>query len=59
MQKSSEQILQEMDAAAITAEKDLKAIPQTAITSVASWLKKHYIKAGYKRLAKLLIAKVK
>lgn len=57
--KSTEQILKEMDAATLVAEKDLKSIPQTQLSAVSGWLKKHYIKAGYKRLAKLLIAKTK
>ena len=53
-QKSSEQILKEMDAAALTAEKE---IPTAQAKVVGAWIKKHYAKAGYKRLAKLLIAR--
>jgi hypothetical protein len=59
VKKSSEQILKEMDAAAIIAEKDLKKVPASAVTTVATWMKSHYKKAGYKRLSRLLIAKVK
>ena len=56
MTKTSEQILKEMDNAAIIAEKDM---PTAQAKVVGDWLKKHYKKAGYKRLAKLLIARAK
>jgi len=53
--KSSEEIKAEMDAAAKVAEADLKKIDRKSIEIVGGWIKKHYLKAGYKRLSKLLI----
>jgi hypothetical protein len=53
--KSSEEIKAEMDAAAKIAEVDLKKLDKKSVEVVGVWLKKHYLKAGYKRLGRLLI----
>lgn len=46
---------QAMDNAAVDAENDLLNYPEEHITTVANWLKKHYLKAGYKRLGRVLL----
>lgn len=43
---------QAMDSAAVDAENDAaENIPDEPLNVVANWWKKHYIKAGHKRLA--------
>jgi hypothetical protein len=46
-----------MDAAAKEAEKAMKDLDKEAVKVVANWMKAHFIKAGYKRLSRLLVAK--
>lgn len=53
---SSVKTLKEMDIAASIAEKEM---PSAQAKVVGGWLQKHYKKAGYKRLAKLLIARAR
>ena len=48
-------VLQEMDDAAVEAENELSDIPDELVTPVANWMKRWYMKAGYKRLGKILI----
>jgi hypothetical protein len=56
--KSSEEIRIEMDKAGMDAAVELKKVPKEHILAVAAWIKKHYLKAGYKRLCKALLAVV-
>jgi macrodomain Ter protein organizer (MatP/YcbG family) len=58
-QKSSEEIKAEMDKAALEAVKELKKLDKKALVEVGEWIKKHYLKAGYKRLCKALLAEIK
>ena len=51
----NEKVLQAMDEAAAKAFEDLKTISDTHITPIANWIVDHYPKAGYKRLAKILM----
>ena len=51
-----EQVKAEMDAAAEVAEKEFKAMAQNITVPVARWMQKHYMKAGYKRLGKVMVA---
>jgi len=53
--KTPEQIKEEMDAAAKIARKDLEEMPVEKTRPVAAWIKKHYLKAGYKRLCRMLL----
>lgn len=53
--KSKEEIMKEMDSAAELAKKDLDKVDKKSIEVVGGWIKKHYMKAGYKRLCRLLI----
>jgi len=49
-----------MDEAAEIAADELEEIQKTTdISKVANWMKKHYMKAGYKRLSKVLLAYTK
>jgi hypothetical protein len=54
-EKSKDEILAEMDVAATEAEAELKLIPESEIRPVADWWRKHYLKAGHKRLGRILI----
>lgn len=45
----------EMDKAANEAEQDLENLSGEAVTSVAEWFAKHYLKAGHKRLGRILV----
>lgn len=53
--KDKEQIMKEMDEAANLAEKELSKVDKKSIEVVGGWIKKHYLKAGYKRLCRMLI----
>lgn len=44
-----------MDEAAKKAEEQIKNIDQETIKPIANWWKKNYMKAGHKRLAKVLL----
>lgn len=44
-----------MDAAAGEAEKDLASIDQAAVKAIATWWLKWYMKAGHKRLGRIMV----
>ena len=48
-------VLAEMDAAAGEVEKDLKTIDQAAVETIAAWWLKWYMKAGHKRLGRIMV----
>ncbi|HKM50044.1 MAG: hypothetical protein ABSD41_01890 [Candidatus Bathyarchaeia archaeon] len=48
-------VLAEMDAAAGEAEKDLNTIDQAAVETIAAWWLKWYMKAGHKRLGRIMV----
>ena len=52
-------LVDKMDAAAKDAEKALKDVDKEAVKAVATWMKAHFVAAGYKRLCRLLVATVK
>ncbi|MCJ7759857.1 hypothetical protein MUP59_01785 [Candidatus Bathyarchaeota archaeon] len=56
---AEEKINAGMDAAAKDADKELHTLPAEAVTYVANWWQKHYMKAGHKRLARLLFSYIK
>ena len=56
MPNESQQI---MDNAANEAEQDLENIPNEVLLPTAKWVKQWYLKAGYKRLGKILVATAK
>jgi hypothetical protein len=47
--------LDSMDKAANEAEKDLESIPNESLVAMGKWFRKWYLKAGYKRLGKILV----
>ena len=55
----AEQDKQAMDEAAADAQNDLVNLPEEAIVAVANWVKKWYMKAGYKRLSRVLLEAAK
>jgi hypothetical protein len=48
-------VLAEMDAAAREAEKDLATLDQAAVETVAAWWSKWFMKAGHKRLGRIMV----
>ena len=55
MSRDKANVLAEMDAAAVEAEKELSTLDQAAVEIVAAWWAKWYLKAGHKRLGRLLV----
>jgi len=51
--------LEEMDEAAKQAEEDLKNLDQKSVETVANWWISWYMKAGHKRLGRILVKKFK
>ncbi len=49
----------DMDAAAEKASADLSNLSPDCVRSVAQWWKNNYMKAGHKRLARVLLATLK
>ena len=48
--------LDEMDQAAVEAEKDLKGLTPQSVKEVAGWWMTYFKKAGHKRLGRLLVS---
>jgi hypothetical protein len=48
-------VLDKMDAAADEAEKDLGTLDRAAVETVAGWWLKWYMKAGHKRLGRIIV----
>jgi hypothetical protein len=55
MSEDKSTVLAEMDAAAVEAEKDLATLDQAAVKTVAAWWSKWFLKAGHKRLGRLMV----
>jgi hypothetical protein len=51
--------LEEMDEAAKQAEEELKQLDQKSVEIVANWWINWYMKAGHKRLGRILVKKFK
>ncbi len=54
---TAEQI--KMDAAAAEARAELAALDPQAVAAVAAWMASNYLKAGYKRLGRVLVEAAK
>ena len=52
---ANEEVLENMDKAAEVAEEKLKEISKEHVVAIADWWKTNYLKAGHKRLAKILL----
>jgi hypothetical protein len=48
-------VLAEMDAAAEEAERDLVTLDRAAVETIAAWWLKWYMKAGHKRLGRIMV----
>ena len=55
MSEDKGSVLAEMDAAASEAEKELATLDQQAVKTVAAWWSKWFMKAGHKRLGRLMV----
>jgi hypothetical protein len=44
-----------MDAAAEEAERDLASLDRTAVETIAAWWLKWFMKAGHKRLGRIMV----
>lgn len=55
--RSTDEVLQDMEAAAVQAAEDLLNLDQEAVKAVADWWRNHYLRAGHKRLGRVLIGK--
>lgn len=47
---------EEMDQAALEAEKELRKLDHDSVMKVAEWWNTHFRKAGHKRLGRLLVS---
>ena len=47
---------EQMDEAAEEARLDLSNLTDNAVKAVSGWFAKHYLKAGHKRLGRVLVA---
>ncbi len=56
---TQKQILAGMDEAAEQAKEDFKTLPEETRHLAAAWIKKWYLKAGYKRLGRFLVSYAK
>jgi hypothetical protein len=57
--KTREEILKGMDEAAEQAKVDFNTLPEETRRLAAAWIRKWYLKAGYKRLGRFLVAYAK
>lgn len=57
--RSKEEILKGMDEAAEKAKEDFNTLPEETRKLAAAWIRKWYLKAGYKRLGRFLVAYAK
>ncbi len=57
--KTQEEILKGMDEAAEQAKQDFQTLPEETRKLAAGWVRKWYLKAGYKRLGRFLVAYAK
>jgi hypothetical protein len=55
MSEDKDTVLAEMDAAAEEAERDLATLDQAAVKTMAAWWLKWYMRAGHKRLGRLMV----
>lgn len=57
--KTKEEILKGMDEAAELAKEDFNALPEETRKLAAAWMRKWFLKAGYKRLGRFMVAYAK
>jgi len=59
VKKTPEEIMAGMDEAAKLAKDEFEKFPDETKKIIASWLRKWYLKAGYRRLGRQLVAYAK
>ena len=57
--ETQQQILKNMDEAARQAAEEFEKLPEETKKQASAWIKKWYLKAGYKRLGRLMVAYAK
>jgi len=57
--RSKDEILKSMDEAAGQAKQDFMTLPEETRRLAAEWVRKWYLKAGYKRLGRFLVGYAK
>ncbi len=57
--KTQEEILRGMDEAAKQAKADFMTLPEDVRKGAAAWVRKWFLKAGYKRLGRFLVSYAK
>jgi hypothetical protein len=55
LSEDKEDVLVKMDAAAEEAEKDLGSLDRAAVEALAAWWQKWYMKAGHKRIGRIMV----
>lgn len=55
MEKDNATMMAEMDEAARAADAQLRQMPQAVAVPLARWFKENYLKAGHKRLGRILV----
>jgi hypothetical protein len=55
MSEDKDTVLAAMDAAAREAEKDLSTLDRASVQPIAAWWLKWYLKAGHKRLGRIMV----
>ena len=55
MSEEKGDVLAKMDAAAEEAERDLATLDEEAVKTLSAWWSKWYMKAGHKRLGRILV----
>lgn len=53
------QILANMDQAAVQAKQEFTAFPEEAKQLMSEWMRNWYLKAGYRRLGRIMVAYAK
>lgn len=55
-QEEKDQVMKAMDEAALVAAEELKTMDAEAVITMSAWWAKNYLKAGHKRLGRVLVA---
>ncbi len=58
-EKINETVLASMDEAALKAKEEFDQMPEDVKKVIAQWMRKWYLKAGYRRLGRIAVAHAK
>lgn len=56
-QEEKDAVMKQMDEAGVLAARELETLPKEAVDRVAQWWRDWYLKAGHKRLGRILAKK--